>query len=816
MNTATASATDAGSVSATDTDNLTTHATLTITKTDNDGASSVTGAVGTAVPGQSITYTIAVSNSGPSASTGASLVDHLASNPAIVSDTWTASGSGGATATSASGSGDISDPVTIPTGGSVTFTVVAVVATSATGTLSNTATASATNASTVSATDTDSLHSQATLTITKSDGVSSVVAGTADTYTIVVSNTGPSDASNVNVVDTLATQGFTDISSPNLPAGVTFTPATDSWSLASLAVGKSVTVELQGTVPSGATGPTFADTATVSAANAAPVSATDTDTLSAQAGLTITNSDGVSSVVAGATDVYTVVVSDSGPSDASNLGVVDTLPTQGLTNISSPNLPAGVTFTPATDSWSLAALTAGQSVTLQIQGTVPSGATGNLTDTATASATDASSVSATDIDTVVQQGNLTITKTDNDGGSSVTSAVGSAVPGGSITYSVVASNLGPSDVTGAELYDPVSVIHSISSDTWTASASGGVTGFSPSGSGSIDDIVTIPAGGSITYTVVATISGSAAGTLSNTVTVTPPTGFTNTNPLAAPGGAVSATDTDSLAQAHLSVTNTDNVSSLAPGSPTTYTIVVTNSGPSAAFNMSVVDVLPSQGLSGISSPNLPSGVSFNPVSASWTLSSLASGQSVTLQLSGTVPSGATGSSYVDTAKASASDATTVSATDTDSLGSQGDVTITMTDNDGGSSVTPSTGSVVAGASITYTIVAANTGPSTITGAETYNPLSVIRAISSDSWTATGSGGASGFTPSGTGSIDDLVTIPAGGSVTYTVVATISGSASGTVSNTVTLTPPGGFINTNPLAAGDGSVTATDRDTITSS
>jgi uncharacterized repeat protein (TIGR01451 family) len=409
---------------------------------------------------------------------------------------------------------------------------------------------------------------------------------------------------------------------------------------------------------------------------------------------------------------------------------------------------------------------------------------------------------------------LSITKTDNDGGSSVTSTPGSAGPGTSITYTIVASNAGPSDVTGVEIYDPVTVIHDISSDTWTATAAGGASGFTTSGSGSINDIVNLPAGGSITYTVIAVIKSSATGTLSNTVTLTPPSGFINTNPLGTSGGAVSATDTDALAQANLTITDTDGVTSVAPSSPDTYTIVVTNTGPSTASNLSVVDTSPSQGLTNVSSPSLPAGVTFTPAADSWSLPALASGQSVTLELAGTVPSGATGSTYVNTATASASDASAVSATDTDTLGAEGDVTITMTDNDGGSSITPTTGSAAPGSSITYTIVAANTGPSTVTGAETYNPLTVNRSLSSDAYTATGTGGATGFTPSGSGNINDIVTIPAGGSITYTVVAVISASASGTLSNTVTLTPPSGFTNTNPLASAGGAVSATDKDTIT--
>ena len=937
-NTATASATDASSVTATDTDSLSAQATLGITKTDDDGGSSITGSKGTAVPGTSITYTVIATNTGPSTATGAQVTDPLALNPAITSDTWTASGSGGATGFSASGTGSISDTATIPAGGSITYTVTATLSSAAMGTLSNTATASATDASSVTATDTDSLSAQATLGITKTDGVTSVVAGTADTYSIVVSNTGPSDAANLSVVDTLPAQGLSNISSPNLPAGVTFTAGTDTWTLASLPAGQSVTLKLAGTVPSGATGATYVNTATASATDASSVTATDTDSLSAQATLGITKTDGVTSVVAGTADTYSIVVSNTGPSDASNLSVVDTLPAQGLSNISSPNLPAGVTFTAGTDTWTLASLPAGQSVTLKLAGTVPSGATGatyvntatasatdassvNATDTdslsaqatlgitktdgvtsvvagtadtytivvsntgpsdaanlsvadtlpaqglsnisspnlpagvtftagtdtwtlaslpagqsvtlklagtvpsgatgatyvntATASATDASTVTATDADSLSAQATLGITKTDNDGGSSITGSKGTAVPGTSITYTVVATNSGPSDVTGAEIYDPLTVIHAITSDTWTATGSGGATGFSTSGSGSIDDIVNIPAGGSITYTIVAAIGSTATGNLSNTVTLTPPSGFTNTNPLATGGGSVSATDSDSLAQAQLTITNTDNVSSVGAGSPDTYTIVVSNTGPSDASNLSVVDTLPAQGLSNISSPNLPPGVTFTPGTDTWALATLPAGQSVTLELQGTVPSGATGTTYVNTTTASAGDASSVTATDTDSLGSQGDVTVTMVDNEGGSSITPSTGSVVAGSSLTYTIVVSNTGPSTVTGAETYDPLTVIRVFSADSWTATGSGGASGFTPSGTGSIDDIITIPAGGSVTYTVVATLKSTASGAISNTVTFTPPPDFTNTNPLATGGGAVSATDRDNVTS-
>jgi len=400
----------------------------------------------------------------------------------------------------------------------------------------------------VTATDRDTLSPKATLTITKTDGVSSVVAGTPDTYAIVVSNTGPSDAANVSVIDTLPSQGFTNITSPGLPAGVTFNAGSNTWSLASLPSGQSITLELSGTVPSGATGATYANTATASATGAATVTATDTDSLSSQSSLTITKTDGVASVLAGSSDTYTIVVSNVGPSDAAPLSVVDTLPAQGLTSVSSPNLPAGVTFNAGTDTWSETSLPSGQSVTLELSGTVPPGATGSsYVNTATASAPDAPPVSATDTDTLSSQAGLVLTKTDNHRGSSVTSAVGTVVPGTSVTYTIVASNSGPSTATGVSVSDPVTLNPVIGSDSWTTTGSGGATGFTASGTGDISDSATIPPGGSVVYTVHATVVWSATGTLSNTATAS-----------ATDAATVTATDTDTLnAQATLGLTKTD-------------------------------------------------------------------------------------------------------------------------------------------------------------------------------------------------------------------------------------------------------------------
>jgi uncharacterized repeat protein (TIGR01451 family) len=94
--------------------------------------------------------------------------------------------------------------------------------------------------------------------------------------------------------------------------------------------------------------------------------------------------------------------------------------------------------------------------------------------------------------------------------------VTTATPGGSLTYTITASNAGPSNATGATVAD---TLPAALTGTWTCVGAGG--GTAPPRSGNINDTVNLPAGGSVTYTVSATISASATGSLSNTATVTP-------------------------------------------------------------------------------------------------------------------------------------------------------------------------------------------------------------------------------------------------------------------------------------------------------
>ncbi len=136
----------------------------------------------------------------------------------------------------------------------------------------------------------------------------------------------------------------------------------------------------------------------------------------------------------------------------------------------------------------------------------------------------------------VREADLAITKTDN---------LTSVAAGSIITYTIVVTNNGPNDVQGASVKDTLPAI--LTNVTWTCTASTGSSCGVTSGSGNIDTTVNLKNGGTATYTVKATISPTATGTLQNTAIVLRPNDVndpTDSNRTGA--GNNSATDTTTL------------------------------------------------------------------------------------------------------------------------------------------------------------------------------------------------------------------------------------------------------------------------------
>jgi uncharacterized repeat protein (TIGR01451 family) len=655
-----------------------------------------------------------------------------------------------------------------------------------------------------------SASAQTDLQITNTDGQTTAVPGSAITYTIVVTNAGPSGVNGATVADAL----------PATLTGVSYT-ATQSGGASgfsntgngsindsvNLPVGAAITYVVHATVSSSATG-SVANTASVTATadvtdtNAANNSATDTDTLTPQADLQITNTDGQTAAVPGTAISYTIVVTNAGPNSVTGASVVDTLPATLTGATYTATQTGGATGYTASGAGSLAEtvnLPLGSTITYVVQATLSASATGTLSnmaivsDPAGVTDTNMANNSVTDSDTLAPQADLQITNSDGQT---------SAAPGSAITYTIVVTNTGPSRVTGATVAD--SLPAALTNVTYTATQTGGATGYTANGSGNLADTVNLPAGSTITYQVHSTLSAGATGTLANTASVTAPAGVTDTN-----AANNSVTDSDTIAanpQTDLQITKTDGQTTAVPGSAITYTIVVTNAGPSSVTGATVADTFPATLTNVTYTATQTGGATGYTASGSGTLSNtvtMPASSTITYLVHATVSPSATGTlsnSASVTAPAGVTDtnAANNSATDTDTLTPQADLQITKTDGQT---------TAVPGSAITYTIVVTNAGPSSVTGATVADTFPAT--LTNVTYTATQTGGATGYTASGSGTLSNTVTMPAISTITYLIHATISPSATGTLSNSASVTAPVGLTDTN--AANN---SATDTDTLT--
>jgi len=634
--------TNLGNNSAIDTDNATVTADLAVTKTN--GVTSVT-------PGTNTTYTIVVTNSGPSNVTGASVIDTLP--VAISSATWTCAASAGSSCAAASGSGSINTTVNLLSGGTATFTVVATVSSGATGTLNNTVTV-AVPAGAVdpvpgnnTAADNDTLIPTVDLAITNTDGVTTAVPGNNLTYTVVATNNGPGAANGAMISYPLPST-LKNVAWTCVGAGGAICPATNGTGsinhTANLPSGGTLTYTVTAMVAANATG-TLTTTAAITApsgvveTSTSNNSATDTDTLTPQADLAITKTDGATTAIPGKTTTYTIVVTNNGPSAVSNALVTDTLPASIGSASWTCVASAGSNCDAANGAGNINAtvdLAPGGTATFTLTATVAANATGTLTNTASVAAptgvTDstAGNNSATDTDTLTPQADLAITKTNG---------VTSVAAGGATTYTIVVTNNGPSAVTGANISDTFAA--AISSASWTCVASGGSSCGQAGGSGSIATTVNLASGGTATFTVTAQISGSATGNLSNTASVAVPAGVTD--PTAGNNSATDGPDTINP-QTDLAIIKTGPANA-SPGGPISYAITVINNGPGAVTGANVTDTFSNQ-LTNVGWTCTASGGS-NCASASGTGNiattvNLLNGGSATFIVTATVSSGASG------------------------------------------------------------------------------------------------------------------------------------------------------------------------------
>ncbi len=566
---------------------------------NTDLSVTVTDGVTTYTPGGTVTYTIVVTNNGPTAVTHATLINHKPS-PHVTSWIWScvADPLASCTAGPITSSADVSDDVSLPVGKKVTYTVVATINPASVGnlvetvTINNPASVPDPNLANNSATDTDAppgTDLTVSMTQNTNTGTNMYILGGTIVYTIQMVNVGPLAVTGATFTDPIPMQFSTWTWACTATGGAVWAgPGTTTGNVSTtvnMPAPSSITCTVTATVKTSVTGD-ITNTATLLPPASIPDSVPSNNMASVtaigpNANLSVVKTDGVSYYTPGGTLTYTITVTNNGILTIIGATFTDAKPAQisswTWTCVADTGNFCTAAPTPAGDGsvTDTITLSAHSKVVYTAVATVDPAALGVLVNTATIqsipSIPDLNSAdnSSTDSDQP-PSADLQI-KSKNDG-------VVVYIPGQTVTYIIDVYNGGPQDVVGATFTDvkPAQVL----SWTWSCAALSGATVTCDTGphttNADFGDLISLPALKTLRYTVVATIDPNASGDMVNTATVSligaiPPT---DPNP-----GNNSATDTDRHPTADLAVSIVDNVSTYTPGGASDYTVTITNLGP---------------------------------------------------------------------------------------------------------------------------------------------------------------------------------------------------------------------------------------------
>ncbi|MDD5751371.1 MAG: DUF11 domain-containing protein, partial [Candidatus Peribacteraceae bacterium] len=707
--------------------------------------------------GTTLTYSLVAGNAGPGTATSIVVTDLVPSGLVF-------NASGSDSACYLNGSNVVCDNFSLTSGQSKALALAFSVPSTATcnSTITNNAsvTTSATdsnpgnNTSQTVSTTVSCPTTGADLTVEKTGPSSAAVGGTVQ-YVLTARNLGPDSATNVTVTDAI-------------PSGLTFNAAQSDalcaqngsnvvCTLSSLASGNLRSFVVTFNIPSSFTcNAQIQNSATISSATTDPLSSNNTSqtvstTASCQsqtADLSIIKS-GPSSVTPGNSLTYTLTASNAGPDTATNVKVLD-------------NIPSGLTFqTSGSDSacaqsgstvqCTHASLTSGQNKAFTVVFAVPSSQTCNstITNVATITSSLADANTANNVSQILTTATCTSTQADL----SITKSGPSTVnQGGTITYTVTATNAGPGTATNVVIADVVP-------SGLTFQTSGSDSSCHLNGTSVLCDNFSLASGQSKTVNIAFAVSSSQTcnSTISNAATVS--TSATDPNSANNTSGTVSTTVTCNGGTPTYTITKSDSRTSVNAGEALTYTITVTNSSSVNATNVQVSDILPS-GLSFVSASD--SGY-LSGSTVYWTISSLTAGASKTLTLTAIVPSSTAGGTVITNlalvGSVVAQDQTTVS-------GGSGtcDLSITLTD---------SRDPVEVDETFTYTIQVRNQSATTATNVSLTQTLdSNVDFLSS--------GSTSGLSDYGNTIRWDNLTIAGNSTSTFTTTVRVLDGAEGDV------------------------------------
>ncbi len=785
------------------------------------------------VAGQTLTYTITFRNNGPGDAQGVKIEDAVPTNTTFISATPPVGYTCAVPQTGSGGAVSCSPPGGVLAAGEIAAIkmTVQVVTNPTSLTISNTATISTTtsqgaNTAPDSKTETTTVKRETDLSIKKS-GPAVVTAGNQYTYTIVVRNDGPSDApaNTVKIADDLD-GNLTHISNVVTGSGG-FTCSANgvdplSCNNGSLfPVGGAATITVTFKVNDGVPANTIiVNTAMISSDNDPnPANNTSTTSTAGQtsADIQLTKTAAPPSVIAGSSAsgdeiIYTINIQNSGPSVANNIVVSDVVPA----NTTVTAQPAFTSTGSPSIAMTCTSATAGAQFTCTINGgaSMPVGAAGTIIYKVRVPATVAVGAIVTNQAEIASKGatatpdpnpsnntqspTSTLVKTQADLSVTKTDSPDPVKAGDNITYTINVSTAGPSDAQNAVMSDTVPANTTFVSMTapaeWTCSTP------SVGGTGTVScSRATLPAGSAAqTFTMIVKVNNEFTGSsISNTAKVS-----STTSEPSPDSGSNTATATTTVSS-QSSVAVTKQITGLPPGSqpPTiaagnlvSYTISVSNAGPSDA-------VLGASGLS----DTIPANTTFVSFSGTGILGGSAcnfAGSTLTCLPNGIVPAGTT---------AAANNVKLVLRVNSEapvgSLPNTATATVTTSNTGGQTPSSTATVTVVrsvdltiskkapdfvrAGDAFSYTITVTNNGPSAIP-ASPAGGVTVTDVLPSQvTFLGASATGAGNFTAAGTSTVtfSNNAAIPVGGVATLIInVRVNSGVPVNTqITNTATVT-----------------------------
>jgi uncharacterized repeat protein (TIGR01451 family) len=443
-------------------------------------------------------------------------------------------------------------------------------------------------------------------------------------FTVSAKNLGTAQAQQVKLTDVLTSPDMEDFQLVAVTPSVgTYDSTTGVWTIPTLNAGQTATLKVTGL--SVGCDP-ITNTATLASlgggaldTNSANNSATATATpRQADLGVTKTVVSNATPSQANPNISFQIVVSNTGPDDATGVVLADQLPA-GLTFVSA----SSAAYSAATGQWNVGTVPTGETRTLTIQARLADGITlttiGNTASVVTLDQCDENSANDSSTAHVNPQvADLSVTKVVDNASPNLNS---------NVTFTVTLTNNGPTAATGVSLFDALpSGLSYVSSSVTRGN-------FDPNTR--IWSVGNVGVGETLTFTLVAKVTSTTLQM--NTAEV-----FTadQTDIDSAPNNGRAGEDDIATAVVQpqaidLSVTKTVNNTLPLINSNVTFTVTVTNSGPNTATGVSLFDALPS-GLTYVSS-SVTHG-SFNPNTRIWSVGNVGVGQTFTFTMVATVTS----------------------------------------------------------------------------------------------------------------------------------------------------------------------------------